>query len=103
LEGAVIHWKHYLADDALTEPEDFRAFIASFGNSAWTGDVLRALDERLDRERRQACRRGALESWRLVRVYVRIARDEDPTWWGAPNLAHYLQSTIEFRREARRP
>lgn len=99
----MIHWKHYLADDALTEPEDFRAFIASFGNSAWTGDVLRALDERLDRERRQACRRGALESWRLVRVYVRIAREEDPAWWGAPNLAHYLRSTVEFRQEARRP
>lgn len=64
----------------------------------------RDLAERLDRERRQACRRGALERWQRLSRLVRWARagrsgwrwDEvgDALWW---TLRQYLA----FRAAAR--
>jgi len=62
-----VDYRPYLLETDLRTAEDARNFVASFGNSAFTGDVLRVLDERLNRERRQACRRGALEEWRAFR------------------------------------
>ena len=68
-----------------------------------------ALDARLDRERRQACRRGALERWRRVSELVRWAacydmpgRQADWAWREvARPLAHALQDALAFRAAAR--
>ena len=70
-------WKDYMPADALVTAEDARAFVASFGNNAYTGDVLREMDAKMARDRRRACRRGALDSWRAVRDFVTWARAKD--------------------------
>lgn len=69
------------------------------------------LTARLDRERRQACRRGALERWRRVRELVRWAacydmpgRQADWAWREvARPLAHALSDVLAFRAAARQP
>lgn len=92
----------YLIEGDLRTPEDVRDFVASFGNSAFTGEVLRALDERLDRERRQACRRGALRRWQALRFWVKFNTAKAPGYdW---NQAFYaIEENLAFREEARKP
>ena len=68
-------------------------------------DAIVALDARLDRERRQACRRGALESWRRVADLVRFARqyrNRDRGWDAhGHGVWHYLTLALAFRAAAR--
>ena len=68
----------------------------------------RDLAERLDRERRQACRRGALERWRRVRSLVRWAREApivraiDWRWGEVGNSVWWmLRDCLAFRAAAR--
>jgi hypothetical protein len=65
------------------------------------------LDARLDRERRQACRRGALAEWMraadLVRS-IRAYRRADRVWAEcAPTLWRCLALALAFRAAARQP
>lgn len=57
------HTPYLLATDLRT-PEDVLAWFRVQPRYPFEGDLVLALAERLDRERRQACRRGALENWR---------------------------------------
>lgn len=68
----------------------------------------RVLRLRLDRERRQACRRGALERWRRVRSLVRWAREApivraiDWRWGEVGNSVWWmLRDCLAFRAAAR--
>ena len=70
-------------------------------------DAIAALDARLDRERRQACRRGALAEWRRARELVRWAGAYRNASWAwreiAPSLWRYLSRALAFRAAARAP
>ena len=72
-------------------------------------EVYDALDERLDRERRQACRRRALERWRTfseaVRDYARQKRDEGLIYDTETEyyIEQYLTEALAFRDAARQP
>ena len=63
------------------------------------------LHARLDRERRQACRRGALDRWRRVRELVRWAGAYRNAPWAwheiAPSLWFALRDALAFRAAAR--
>ena len=71
-------------------------------------DAIAALDARLERERRQACRRGArmnfADAATLMRCYalnrtlgvIRDTASEDA-------IAHYLTRALAFRAAARQP
>lgn len=105
----------YLAEGDLRTPEDVLEWLA---DRKWTTPTTKEpqdvtleragndLFDRLDRERRQACRRGALERWQRLSRLVRWARagrsgwrwDEvgDALWW---TLRQYLA----FRAAARAP
>lgn len=63
-------------------------------------DAIAALDARLDRERRQACRRGALVNWREARRLAASPQPETIYW---PDVAVYLSRALAFRAAARQP
>jgi hypothetical protein len=109
-------YQPYLVDGDLRTPEDVRAFVASFGTSAFTGDVLRALDERLDRERRQACRRAVrlcvkeiLRQKQFLRVEFKRGHFRENTFGEVmtrkreQGWIYYLRLALAFRKEARKP
>ena len=58
----------YLGPTDLRTPEDVLAWFRVRPRYPFEGDLVVALAYRLDRERRQACRRGALE---LIRAIAR--------------------------------
>lgn len=60
--------------------------------------VAIALERRLDRERRQACRRGALVNWREARRLAASPQPETIYW---PDVAVYLTRALAFRAAAR--
>ena len=68
-------------------------------------DLANELTLRLDRERRQACRRGALDRWRRVRELVRWAGAYRNAPWAwheiAPSLWFALRDALAFRAAAR--
>lgn len=63
------------------------------------------LSARLDRERRRACRRGALDKWRHAADYVRAARthrDPDGVWWASGHTIYFaVRECLAFRAAAR--
>lgn len=63
-------------------------------------DAHAALSLRLDRERRQACRRGALDAWRLFRSWVH-EWGYDPMEEGGEEAAECLADALAFRAAAR--
>lgn len=102
----------YLADGDLRTPQDAYDWLCREiehdlrvrGIEYHASEYTWRMRERLDRERRQACRRGALERWQRLSRLVRWARagrsgwrwDEvgDALWW---TLRQYLA----FRAAAR--
>jgi len=50
------------------------------------GTLVGLLRARLDRERRQACRRGALSRWRAAAKYIRFARAYTGKRWAWPEM-----------------
>ena len=76
----VVRWLDDVAVAILSVPIDgaTRAGVAICAGVVVS--TRRDLDARLDRERRQACRRGALDRWRTfsmaVREFARQKRDE---------------------------
>lgn len=106
----------YLVEGDLRTPEDVLAWLDEYRNSRQCivrrhpenviDDAAFALEARLDRERRQACRRGALEEWRLAASYVRIARTTTTgnMWWAlGGTLYELVHSFLAFRAAARQP
>ena len=69
------------------------------------GSLVQLLAARLERERRQACRRGALLDWRRVCELVRWCdayRNSDAAWHEvAPSLWRALTRALAFRAAAR--
>lgn len=123
-DGVIKSYREYLRPGDLRTAEDVLAWLRERALAADEGFVSRAatLDEahadlsaRLDRERRQACRRAALEHWRrfldvardfhgpLARVLTGLAFCA-PTTWRTGNAVHRdLALALHFRAEARRP
>lgn len=87
----------YLTEGDLRTAEDVLEWLARPRCCKTLGGHIARLRARLDRERRQACRRGALERWQRLSRLVRWARagrsgwhwDEvgDALWW---TLRQYL-------------
>ena len=74
-------YHYYLVGTDLRTPEDVAKWLRSLSyftrERPWRQDIDGAcdeLDERLDRERRQACRRGALARFKVVAWYGRQVR-----------------------------
>lgn len=65
-------------------------------SAVFAKDVIDATDERLDRERRQACRRGALEAW----VNAIDAREGERVWKRNAKLVGCTYSPKECLRFA---
>lgn len=74
------HWP-YAAPTDLRTAEDVAEWLDTLHRGPpaerifGVQDAIVALDARLDRERRQACRRGALACWRRWSSFVRKWRD----------------------------
>lgn len=68
----------YLTATDLRTPEDVLDAMDAYHPCEEAGDVAYELRVRLDRERRQACRRAALEEWRAFR------RCLSPMWTSDP-------------------
>lgn len=113
-------YREYLRPGDLRTAEDALSWLRERAIAADEGFVSRAstLDEahadlaaRLDRERRQACRRAALYAWRMFSTVVR-GSDHRPLVslvFGADrngvgkSTRYALASALHFRAEARRP
>jgi hypothetical protein len=68
------------------------------------GYVTRVLDARLDRERRQACRRGALAEWREFRAEagnVDWISESLDVWGNRRRALRALSRALAFRAAAR--
>ncbi len=68
----------YLREGDLRTPEDVLEWLRQEVDPGWSylagrGEFEFALRQRLDRERRQACRRGALRAWRRASAAMREA------------------------------
>ena len=96
----------YLTEGCLRTPEDSADFLRDSHND-WLefGDAIDMLDERLDRERRQACRRGALENWRNFAQYARWCEEHGvvPKDANEVMVLRVLAKAIAFRDAARQP
>jgi len=82
--------------------------VPSFSSFWVLSDAVDALDARLDRERRQACRRGARRTFadaaELMRGYALeqkcgVVRDTGIEY----AIGHYLTRALAFRAAARQP
>ena len=85
---AAVDWVHAYDVQDLRNAHDLAQELAS-----------QALDARLDRERRQACRRGALYHWRVFAEMTRMYQDrgDSPLTDGDRRL---LAAGRDLRREA---
>lgn len=98
----------YLTEGDLRTAEDVLEWLARPRCCKTLGGHIARLRARLDRERRQACRRGALERWRRVRSLVRWAREApivraiDWRWGEVGNSVWWmLRDCLAFRAAAR--
>lgn len=116
-----LEYQTYLLATDLRTPEDVLAWFRVQPRYPFEGDLVLALAERLDRERRQACRRGMQEAW----VNAIDAREGERVWERNANMplprtyspkeclrfaAEYraerpghLQRALAFRAAARQP
>ena len=99
----------YAGPTDLVTAEDAARWLDTYPWT-WPVDYARAeLRARLDRERRQACRRGALDRWRAfsmaVREYARQKRDEGLICDSEAEyyIERYLSDALAFRAAARQP
>lgn len=99
----------YAAPGDLVTAADAAAFVRVYvvdPDTEWDlSDAYNYLERRLDRERRQACRRGALDAWRSACELVRWARSRRANDWAwleiEGPLAHRLTRALAFRAAAR--
>lgn len=101
----------YLTATDLRTPEDVLAFVHDFvvdPDVEWDlSEVRNFLQRKIDRERRQACRRAALIAWR---EFAGGARQGHDAWHSEANKAHAclwceenLARALAFRAAARQP
>lgn len=107
--------RHYLREGALRSPEDVLQCVLTFAEDPDVehdvSDVYNYLSRRLDRERRQACRRGAIAAWRdMSRLIVNGHESDDGLdSYGYEATAdvfivlasEYLAKALAFRAAAR--
>ena len=99
----------YLTENDLRTPKDSADFLRAWRDSHndWLefGDAIDMLDERIERERRQACRRGALENWRNFAQYARWCKERGavPKDENEVMVLRVLAKAIAFRAAARQP
>lgn len=121
----------YLADGDLRTPQDVLEWLDTQRNMALdalrdryrvvaserrpyrevfdeiTYRLVRGLAERLDRERRQACRRGALRTFRHLAWYARVVRRGREAWelddpaFSSEMAWEYAVDCLAFRAAAR--
>lgn len=91
----------YLTDTDLRTPEDVLAAMDAYHPCEEAGDVAFELRARLDRERRQACRRAALIAWREFAYDLRRNRGHDA--WVCKWCIGHITRAIAFRAAARTP
>ena len=103
----------FLADTDLRTAEDVARWLHEIDDDDITGGdpmwlTISRLDARLDRERRQACRRGARRTFadaaELMRGYALeqkcgVVRDTGIEY----AIGHYLTRALAFRAAARQP
>lgn len=101
----------YLGPTDLRTPEDVVRWQRDAADRLWRQsyptitDVLNATEQQIDRERRKACRRGALDEWAHVAELVRFARTQ-PEWaWAVVSLSlsRAIAKALAFRAAARQP
>ena len=99
----------YLREGDLRTPEDVLEWLLGHDEPCVAMACLQ-LTNRLDRERRRACRRGALEAWRDFQLFLRLAAEceeyepdffDDATYYWH-EAARLLADALAFRAEARR-
>lgn len=97
----------YLVEGDLRTPQDVLEWLARPRCCETLEGHIWRLRERLDRERRQACRRAALLEWRRVCELVRWCdayRNSDAAWHEvAPSMWRALTLALAFRAAAREP
>lgn len=104
----------FLADTDLRTAEDVAAWLREHAPRYYDDGVADALDARLDRERRQACRRGARDAWRRFSCVARSWAMRDCAWslgWPYPaarvlvaqTMIRDLTRALAFRAAARQP
>lgn len=100
------HWP-YAAPTDLRTAEDVARWLDTLHQGPpaerifGVQDAVAALDARLDRERRQACRRGALAEWREFRRWV---HGWGYGWGDGDGIAlDVLARALAFRAAARQP
>lgn len=99
-----LDYRPYLLATDLRTPEDVLAWLRAEYLDRYH-DVHEAAEElayRLDHARRQACRRGALDYWRLMCECEAFIRENPLDAIGArENLVTYKARAIAFRAAAR--
>jgi hypothetical protein len=108
----------YLVEGDLRTPEDVLAWLCEYDPREQLGDALVELRVQLRRERRQACRRGALEHWRAAAICAGRPRARHRSLATAPFIAfevsgpweaddgfavQHLTAALAFRAAARQP
>ena len=104
----------YLTENDLRTPEDVALWLSkrclasdeAFVSRGQTLDeAFWDLSDRLDRERRQACRRAALENWRNFAQYARWCKERGavPKDENEAMVLRVLAKTIAYRDAARQP
>lgn len=104
-------YRPYLREGDLRTPEEVAKWMRSLSffsrERPWRQDLAGAcdeLDERLDRERRQACRRGARIAWRAAAKAVRASREctTGDLWWATHAIiSSNIYRALAFRAAAR--
>lgn len=88
----------YLLPTDLRTAEDVARWLRTYHPCEQLGDAVDDLRARLDRERRQACRRGALSCWRAFRFYASTWGEDLEATGVAPM---FLVDALAFRAAAR--
>jgi len=109
------HTPYLLATDLRT-PEDVLDRVLAFAVDPdidrHATDVFNYLSQRLDRERRQACRRGMLRAFKFAcanranaRAWAKSDDAEDRHWakWASKQRVVEVQRALAFRAAARQP
>jgi hypothetical protein len=100
-----VNFEAHLQEGELRTSRDVLDWLDEYDGAEQLGDVRRELRAQLRRERRQACRRGALREWRHAANYVRAARthrDPDGVWWASGHTIYFaVRECLAFRAAAR--
>lgn len=102
--SANVDHRPYLLETDLRTAEDVLEWLyRSQRDEMPVEDARLELNRRLDRERRQACRRGALENWRFFSDMARWSRDRGliPREDNERATLKRLANALAFRAAAR--